>query len=612
MSTPNNFRVKNGLTVSNGITVDAGSIIVGGGVTINSTSISSADISANTLNGNTASDLRSYTDTAYTNAVAYASNADNISSGTVDGTHLPIVDSVVDVSITNVASANSVTTTYNAAIAANTRAASAQSAATSAYANGVTYTDSLTDTAYSNATTFAANADNISSGTVDSARLPSANSTVAGAILVLDSIVNTSITIAASANSVKTAVARADAAYSNATVYALSAAGAAYSNATTYADSSSGTAYSNAIAYSANADHITSGTVDFQRLPTVDSIANTSISLVPVANNVKRAYDTAIAANTRAASAQTAATSAYSNAVTYTGSFAANADNISSGTLAAARLPFSMDQDVQTTDTVTFSAMTITGNLIVQGTTTTVNTETLSVEDNMIYLNANSTVTNPDLGFAGNYNDGVYQHAGIFRDADDGYWKVFDSYTPEPDATPYINTAHTSFTLNGLHVGNARFGNTSSYSTINSTSLSISTITTTGAVTLGGNLDVDNNNLIDANFNRYTENITTNSTATGGVTINCALGNFFNWTITGNITSITFSNVPSGVMYALTIAAKQNGTGGYTITWPASVLWPGNLEPPASTGANDLDIWSLMTYDGGTTWIGSLTVKDAS
>jgi len=54
-------------------------------------------------------------------------------------------------------------------------------------------------------------------------------------------------------------------------------------------------------------------------IPTVlDSVTNTSITLVAAANSVKTAYDSAIDANTRAASAQTEASSAYSNAVSYT------------------------------------------------------------------------------------------------------------------------------------------------------------------------------------------------------------------------------------------------------------------------------------------------------
>jgi trimeric autotransporter adhesin len=58
---------------------------------------------------------------------------------------------------------------------------------------------------------------------------------------------------------------------------------------------------------------------------------------------------------------------------------------------------------------------------------------------------------NPDLGFAGGYNDGTYHHAGLFRDASDGSWKFFQGYDPEPDGL-FINTADASFALAPLKV----------------------------------------------------------------------------------------------------------------------------------------------------------------
>jgi hypothetical protein len=100
------------------------------------------------------------------------------------------------------------------------------------------------------------------------------------------------------------------------------------------------------------------------------------------------------------------------------------------------------------------SDLVIEGNLTVQGATATVSTTNLSVEDNMIYLNSNSAIANPDLGFAGNYNDGAYAHAGLFRDATDGVWKFFDGYTPEPDASEYIDTSNASFALANVQSGN--------------------------------------------------------------------------------------------------------------------------------------------------------------
>ena len=115
---------------------------------------------------------------------------------------------------------------------------------------------------------------------------------------------------------------------------------------------------------------------------------------------------------------------------------------------------------------VTFGTdVQIDGNLTVSGNTVSINVTNLAVEDNMIYLNEGSANANPDLGIVGNYNDGTYHHAGIFRDATDGVFKVFDSYEPEPGA--FIDTADASFHLADFQANAASFtaltatGNTS-------------------------------------------------------------------------------------------------------------------------------------------------------
>lgn len=109
----------------------------------------------------------------------------------------------------------------------------------------------------------------------------------------------------------------------------------------------------------------------------------------------------------------------------------------------------------------------------------------------------------------------------------------------------------------------------------------------------------------------YDEYINANTATTGATTLDISSGNFFNLTLTGN-TTFTFSNPPTSRMVSFTIVAKQDATGGRTITWPSGTKWPGGVAPPATTTANAIDIWSVMTYDGGTTWIASLSVKDAS
>jgi hypothetical protein len=64
--------------------------------------------------------------------------------------------------------------------------------------------------------------------------------------------------------------------------------------------------------------------------------------------------------------------------------------------------------------------------------------------------------SNPDLGIAFGYYDGSYQHGGVFRDATDTYFKVFKGYTPEPDSSAFIDTAHPTFALADIQAENFR------------------------------------------------------------------------------------------------------------------------------------------------------------
>lgn len=126
-------------------------------------------------------------------------------------------------------------------------------------------------------------------------------------------------------------------------------------------------------------------------------------------------------------------------------------------------------------------AMTVTGGI------TTVAANSLAVTANFIYLNDTDNELNLDLGIAGNYNDGTYRHTGIFRDASDGYWKVFDNYEPEPDAALNIDTTNSTFHVANFHANTMRIGNTTVYATINSTSYSGLVDTANSANNLYGN-----------------------------------------------------------------------------------------------------------------------------
>ena len=119
------------------------------------------------------------------------------------------------------------------------------------------------------------------------------------------------------------------------------------------------------------------------------------------------------------------------------------------------------DQSYQTGDTVTITSMNPSGYNITDGTITgaTSTTFTVAGSEQGTYVSGGSasakTIANPDLGFVGAYNDGTAKHAGVFRDATDGEFKFFDSYTPDPAGT--INTAHASFSLAKVTAGAAEF-----------------------------------------------------------------------------------------------------------------------------------------------------------
>ena len=86
-----------------------------------------------------------------------------------------------------------------------------------------------------------------------------------------------------------------------------------------------------------------------------------------------------------------------SGVFTYTGPSSAEVRaHLSAGTgVSYSSGAFSIGQAVGTGSNVTFNDMTVSGNLTVSGSTTTVNTETINLADNLILLNSNLTSGSP-------------------------------------------------------------------------------------------------------------------------------------------------------------------------------------------------------------------------
>lgn len=49
---------------------------------------------------------------------------------------------------------------------------------------------------------------------------------------------------------------------------------------------------------------------------------------------------------------------------------------------------------------------------------------------------------------------------------------------------------------------------------------------------------------------------------------------------------------------------QQDDTGGWAVTWPASVIWPAETEPVMDTTPGSVEVLAFYTLDGGTVWYG--------
>ena len=110
-------------------------------------------------------------------------------------------------------------------------------------------------------------------------------------------------------------------------------------------------------------------------------------------------------------------------------------------------------------------------------------------------------------------------------------------------------------------------------------------------------------------FQDYAIQNTTASSSSNVLTLNIASSNSFETTLTENITTVTISNpAPTTRLCEVVIKIIQDGAAGaYTVTWPASVVWPGGTAPIISAGNDAVDVITLLTYDAGTIWYGNFS-----
>ena len=185
--------------------------------------------------------------------------------------------------------------------------------------------------------------------------------------------------------------------------------------------------------------------------------------------------------------------------------------------------------------------LTIGGNLTVSGTQTIIDSTTSSVVDSMMELaSGNTSADLIDIGFYGNYNDGlsgesdVSEYTGFFRDASDSTWKLFDGLEVEPTTT--VNLSGSNYALADLLVGdltattitatNGLTGNSITFPTSDGTNGQVIKTNGSGTLSFGdipaGYADSDARGALSAgtgiSYNSSTGVITNTVTGADGIT----------------------------------------------------------------------------------------------
>jgi hypothetical protein len=525
-----------------------GTVVNASGVHVNTSFIGTlAANSASFLGGNSASDLRTYSEqlagNAYSNAVANAAALYQTTSGL---------------------SANVATLTANAAVFLGNSSGT--------IANVASWITGNAATAYTNAITVASNATNLSTGTVATARLGSgtANSTT---FLAGDQTYKTSVTSVSSGNGL------------------------------------------------AGGPITTTGTLSVQ--------AGTGVTVNATGVHIGQAVGTtsSVTFGTLSVTGNTALGDATADIVSINGSVNTNIMPSANVTYGLGNTTMRWSQvHIANVHAVTgkFDGnVEIAGSLTVTGNVSNVSVTDLVVSDPLIHIGANNETSDlVDLGWVGHYsNDGgaTRRHAGLFRDATDGTFKIFTNLVQaDLDAANAItiNTAAVSYSTGALQTfllsGGLTTNGTTVAITANSTvNVAIVANTVSGAFTgnLTGNVTGTVSNA--TNLNSQPGSFYTNATNLSTGTVPTArLGS-------GTANSTTFLSGDQSYKTAVTSVATGSGlTGGtVTTTGTVSVLANNGITANATGVYVTQGTGTVVNATGvhvNSTFIGTLSANNAS
>lgn len=230
-------------------------------------------------------------------------------------------------------------------------------------------------------------------------------------------------------------------------------------------------------------------------------------------------------------------------------------------------------------------------------------------------------------------------NAELFWNDDTNGWELLVNGSPGPLRVGAVNSSSLNVTSNIANVGNVLVtqnvaagniaitqniaaGNIAVTQNISAGNLSVSQNASFGNVSITQNASFGNISVTGAIATAPSSTITgtlkayrdylTNTTSTGATTVDLSTSNWFKYTLSGSST-YTFSNAPAtGNAFTVTLLLVQGTGGGKTVSWGNTIYWAGGQVPPATTTATgNTDLWTFTTLDGGSTFYGTLAIKDA-
>jgi hypothetical protein len=90
--------------------------------------------------------------------------------------------------------------------------------------------------------------------------------------------------------------------------------------------------------------------------------------------------------------------------------------------------------------------------------------------------------------------------------------------------------------------------------------------------------------------------------ASSTLTLNLTGSSVFYVSLNSAITTFTVTNVPAGSS-AFTLIFTADGTPR-SVTWGAAITWSSATAPTLTSTANKQDVFTFLTLNGGTNWLG--------